>query len=90
MERRTNNLTLMYNPSRLGDVLDALDDIHSAVSDGRMKQTTTVTAADLREWLGEIIYMASQTLEEMDVNREARPVTSDGDTNSIHLVRKLS
>lgn len=78
----------MYNPSRLGDVLEALDDLHSAVSDGTVTHVTSVTRADLREWLHEIVYLATQTLEEMDASRDVRPTKADTDTPGLHLVRK--
>lgn len=91
MDTRRPSLTLMYNPSRLGDVLDALDDVHTAVSDGTLTQTATITRSDLREWLQEIIYLASQTLVEMDGGREMNAVDkTEMSAPALRLVRKSS
>jgi hypothetical protein len=91
MTNRQPSLTLTYTPSCLGDVLDALDEIHSAVSDGTLAQTTTVSANDLREWLHEILYLASQTLSELDggAAAETKP-NAEPSAPPLRLVRKSS
>ncbi|MCS7070629.1 MAG: hypothetical protein NZM00_03930 [Anaerolinea sp.] len=91
MTNRQPSLTLTYTPSRLGDVLDALDDIHTAVSDGTLAQLATVSTGDLREWLHEILYLASQTLIELDGGHDAEIRTNtEKAAPALRLVRKSS
>lgn len=91
MTNRQPSLILTYTPSRLGDVLDALDEIHSAVSDGTLAQIATVSTGDLREWLHEILYLASQTLSELE-GRDAAETKTNTEQSApmLRLVRKSS
>lgn len=64
------NLQLLYNDGRLGSLLDALDELHSAASEGRLGEITTVKDADLVGWLYELIYTAQETMEEIEQHHE--------------------
>lgn len=71
------------NRQRLSSLLDALDELHSAVSEGELRAATTLTESELRSWLSEIIYTAQETLREMDNGH-------GGQTPKLHVVRRSS
>jgi hypothetical protein len=64
------NLQLLYNDARLGSLLDALDELHSAASEGRLSEITTITDAELVGWLYELIYTAQETMMEIEAHHE--------------------
>lgn len=77
------SLQLLYNESRLSTLLDALDELHSAASDGDVRSVTTLSNAELVGWLREIIYTARETMDEIESNNAQREV-------GLSLVRKSS
>ena len=77
------NLRLLYNESRLSTLLDALDELHSAASDGDTRAVTTLSNAELIGWLREVIYTARETMEEIEEHNTQREV-------GLSLVRKSS
>jgi len=77
------NLQLLYNTGRLSDLLEALDELHSAASDGNVRAVTPMTNAELMSWLYEIIYTAKETMIEIE-SKNAEPVVG------LALVRKSS
>ena len=78
------NLKLLHNPARLAHLMDSLDEIHTAASEGTLGEIAAVSEADLRGWLLEIIYLAEETLVEMDAQQEER------EPAALALVRKSS
>lgn len=77
------NLQLLYNTARLSDLLDALDELHSAASDGNIRAVTPMSNAELKSWLTEVIYTAQETMQEIESkNAEAAA--------GLSLVRKSS
>jgi hypothetical protein len=66
------NLQLLYNDARLGNLLDTLDELHTAASEGHLRQITTVSDAELVGWLYELIYMAQETMAEIENHHEQR------------------
>ena len=77
------NLQLLYNTARLGNVLEALDELHSAASDGNVRAVTPLSNAELMSWLYEIIYTAQETMVEIESKNADAAV-------GLSLVRKLS
>ncbi len=77
------NLQLLYNTGRLSDLLEALDEMHSAASDGNIHAVTPLSNAELMSWLYEIIYTAQETMHEIE-SKNAEP------TVGLTLVRKSS
>lgn len=77
------NLQLLYNDARLSSLLDALDELHTAASEDRLSTVSTLSKAELKSWLYEIIYTASEAMNEID-NSEA------GAAVALELVRKTS
>jgi hypothetical protein len=66
------NLHLLYNDARLGNLLDTLDELHTAASEGSLRQITTVSDAELVGWLYEVMYTAQEIMSEIDSHHEAR------------------
>ena len=77
------NLQLLYNTARLSDVLEALDELHSAASDGNVRAVTPLSNAELISWLYEVIYTAQETMNEIESKNADTAV-------ELTLVRKLS
>ena len=77
------NLQLLYNTARLSDVLVALDELHSAASDGNVRAVTPLSNAELVSWLYEVIYTAQETMNEIESKNADAAV-------GLTLVRKLS
>ena len=77
------NLQLLYNTARLSDVLVALDELHSAASDGNVRAVTPLSNAELISWLYEVIYTAQETMNEIESKNADAAV-------ELTLVRKLS
>jgi hypothetical protein len=77
------SLQLLYNESRLSTLLDALDELHNAASDGDVRSVTTLSNAELIGWLREVIYTARETMDEIEANNSQTAV-------GLSLVRKSS
>lgn len=77
------NLQLLYNTSRLSDLLEALDELHSAASDGNIRAVTPLSNAELTSWLYEVIYTARETMNEIESKNAGAAV-------ELALVRKSS
>jgi hypothetical protein len=67
------NKTLLYTDTCLSDLLDVLDQLHSAASEGYLDKLTTMNKAELLELLRDVIYTAQETVAEVegDAQREA-------------------
>jgi hypothetical protein len=77
------NLQLLYNTARLSDLLEALDELHSAASDGNIRAVTPMSNAELKSWLYEVIYTAREAMVEI----ESKNVEAE---TGLTLVRKSS
>jgi len=77
------NLQLLYNTARLSDVLEALDELHSAASDGNVRAVSPLSNAELISWLYEVVYTAQETMNEIESKNADEAV-------ELTLVRKLS
>lgn len=77
------NLQLLYNDARLFDLLQALDELHSAASEGNVRAVTPLSNAELVSWLYEVIYTAQEAMSEIE-SRNAEPAVG------LSLVRKSS
>ncbi len=77
------NLQLLYNEARLSGLLEALDELHSAASDGNVRAVTPLSNAELTSWLYEIIYTAQEAMSEIE-SKNAEPAAG------LTLVRKSS
>ena len=77
------NLQLLYNTARLSDLLEALDELHSAASDGNLRTVTPMSNAEMMGWLYEVIYTAQETMHEIESKNAETAV-------GLTLVRKSS
>lgn len=77
------NLQLLYNDARLSALFDALDELHSAASDGNLHAVTTLSNAEMIAWLRDLMYTAQEAIEEI----QAQNVDA---AEGLRLVRKLS
>jgi hypothetical protein len=57
---------LLYTEARLARLWEALDEIHSAASEGALRSITPLTNAEVVGWLNELIYTAQEAIEEIE------------------------
>jgi hypothetical protein len=67
-----NTVILPGNVERLNETLEMLDELHDAVSEGSMTTFTDVNATELENWLREVVYMAQETLQEIQKTKTQR------------------
>jgi hypothetical protein len=61
-----NELELTYNGDCLGEMLEALDELHTAASDDTLHTHTTMSRHELVAMLREMIYTAQETITEIE------------------------
>ena len=60
------NFQLLYNEARLATLYQALDELHSAASEGRLNTVTPLNKIELLGWLHEFVYTAQETIAEIE------------------------
>jgi gluconate kinase len=60
------NFQIVYNDARLAGLFQSLDELHTAASEGHLATTTPLNHAELVGWLQELIYVAEQTIVEIE------------------------
>lgn len=60
------NLQLLYTDARMAALQKALDELHSAASDGSLPAITPLSKAELIGWLREFVYTAQETITELE------------------------
>lgn len=73
-----NNLELNYNGDRLGDLMELLDDLHTAASENTLPRFTTLGEQDVLGLLKELVYTAQETINEIESNRVHRSHRQQG------------
>ncbi len=68
------NFQIIYNDVRLAGLFQSLDELHTAVSEDRLRTVTPLTDTELIGWLQELIYVAEETLVEIQ-EQKARTIT---------------
>jgi hypothetical protein len=71
---------LLYNDARLFTLVESLDELHNAASEGALDAVTPLSSAELRGWLLEVVYIAQQTIDEIEGHSADQP--------GLTLVRK--
>jgi len=68
-------LQLLYTDARLFDLIDVLDQLHSAASEGYVHKLTTLDTPELLEVLHELVYTAQETISELEADQlaDAKP-----------------
>lgn len=77
----THHLQMLFNDARMGNLMDTLDELHSAASEGRLQEVSTLTNAEMIGWLYELVYTATETMAEIQRSEV------QGDT-TLHIVAK--
>jgi hypothetical protein len=67
------HLQLLYNEVRLDILLQALDELHTAASDGHLTEVTTLSNAEIIGWLNDLAYTAQETIAEIRKGEGAYP-----------------
>lgn len=75
----TEHLLLASGLNHLESVLDYIDQLHSAASEGESPSLNTMSEAEVMNYLREIIYTAQETLAEIETSythrkRKQQPV----------------
>jgi hypothetical protein len=78
-----SNRQIRYSAARLEWLLQAVDDLHSAASDGTLDAMTPVSQVEVQGWLSELIWVAQEALVELEKRRA-------GEEPRLSLVRKSS
>lgn len=60
------NLQILYTDARLTDLFQALDQLHSAASEGQLHTLTPLPEKELLGWLHDLIYTAQETISEIE------------------------
>jgi hypothetical protein len=68
----TEHLLLASSINHLEDVLDFIDQLHSAASEGETQALNSMSEAEVMNYLREIIYTAQETLAEIEASRAHR------------------
>lgn len=72
--RSVNCTPLIYDGDCLGDLLEILDDLHTAASENKLHTFTTINKAELVGLLKDLIFTAQETIDEIETSakREAK------------------
>lgn len=73
------NIQLLYNDARLATLFEALDELHSAASEGQLQKITGLNSVELVGWLREFVYTAQETIVELE--------DQDGNPPNLRLVK---
>jgi hypothetical protein len=66
-----SNLQLLYNDARLVALFQAVDELHSAASDGEIQALTTLSRDEMVGWLRDLVYTAEETIAEIEKDNPA-------------------
>lgn len=70
-----HRLASLYVGDALPDALDLLDHLHSAVSDDQLARATTLPHDEVVDLLRELIFVAQETLDELNSQKTQRVVS---------------
>lgn len=71
-----------YTEARLSWLLEAVDELHSAASEGELGALTSLSDYEVVSWLREVIWVAQEALTELEEHENQEP--------RLFLVRKSS
>jgi hypothetical protein len=66
MQNNQHKLSLLYVAARLHDVLETLDEVHTAASNTKLDTLNARGQAELIAWLREIAYVATEAAAEIE------------------------
>jgi hypothetical protein len=66
----TTNLQALYTDARLLALFQALDELHSAASDGELPAVTPLPESEVVGWLQDLVFTAQETIAEIEHSRK--------------------
>jgi hypothetical protein len=63
---QSSNLQVLYNDARLMALFQALDELHSAASDGELPAFTPLPETEIVGWLQDLVFTAQETIAEIE------------------------
>lgn len=81
------NLNSLYAGDGLPDLLDLLDDLHSAASEGELPKFTTLNPEEVTSLLEELVFVAQETLRELHKQTNRTNVKSRTPSRMLRLVQ---
>jgi hypothetical protein len=73
-----NELELLYNGDRLDEVLEILDDLHTAASENTLNTYTTMSRHELVAMLREVVYTAQEAIKEIENGKQVKGSAKPG------------
>ncbi len=73
MTQQPVQIRLLINDARLQSLDDMLDTLHTAASEGALHSVTPLTQVELIGWLYDLIYVAQETILEMQQASAGEP-----------------
>jgi len=67
---QSSNLQVLYNDARLMALFQALDELHSAASDGELVEFSPLPESEIVGWLHELVFTAQETIAEIEKARQ--------------------
>lgn len=68
-QQQNQKVTVLYQDNYMANLFEGLDRLHSAASEDRLNEITSLSAQEMTSWLQELIYTAQETIYE--VNRQS-------------------
>jgi len=68
-QKQNQKVTILYRDSYIANLFEGVDRLHSAASDGKMHELTSLTPQEMTSWLQELVYTAQETISE--INRQS-------------------
>jgi hypothetical protein len=60
------NLQPLYTDARLAELLEALDELHTAASEGQLYNVISLNQREVLAWLREVVYTAEEAMLEIE------------------------
>lgn len=67
-------IQMLYTDARFASLLNSVDRLHDAVSEGQLEQVTTLSKDEIVGWLRDILFTVNETINELEST--ANPVYS--------------
>lgn len=66
LTHQSPNLQLLYNDARLIALFEALDELHTAASEGALPLFTPLPETEIVGWLQDLVFTAQETIAEIE------------------------
>jgi hypothetical protein len=66
------NRQMLYSEARLAWLMEAVDELHTAIADGELASVTSLNETEVVGILHELIYTAREALDEIEGQRDKR------------------